>query len=124
MRSLKWVVLILALFQGGWLAFDGTHALVTGDYITPASGPHAGQLGLWSHAVSAVGLEPRSTLVKCIQLFLGIAWLVALVVFIIRPMPGRRFILGCAAGSLWYLPVGTVVNLIIIVLILVLRRAA
>ena len=45
---LSWVVVLCALTEAGWLAFDGGHALVTGDYVTPNEGPYAGQLGPWS----------------------------------------------------------------------------
>ena len=34
-------------------------ALVKGDYVTPKSGPYAGQLGPWSNVVSAS--NPRAT---------------------------------------------------------------
>src|SRR2546426_9243965 len=88
MHTLKWIVLALALFQGGWLTFDGGRALIVGDYVTPASGPRAGRLGAWSRVVSAVGFEPRSTFIKCLHLFLGIAWLIALVVLVVRPASG------------------------------------
>ncbi len=39
MNWLVWIVVLLAFVEGGWLAFDGGHALVTGDYVTPSSGP-------------------------------------------------------------------------------------
>ena len=45
MHWLGWVVLLLAFTEGGWLAFDGGHALVVGDYVTPRTGRFAGQLG-------------------------------------------------------------------------------
>lgn len=70
MQALKWIVLALVLSQGGWLMFDGGRALITGDYVTPSSGPRAGQLGPWSRIVSAVGLEPRSTFMSIIVLVL------------------------------------------------------
>jgi hypothetical protein len=88
MHGLGWVVLVMALVEGGWLAFDGGRALVVGDYVTRQSAP--GQLGPWSKVVSAVGIEPRSTLMKTIHLALG----------------------------LWYLPLGTILSLIQIVLLL------
>jgi len=118
MHTLKWIVLVLALFQGGWLVFDGGRALIVGDYVTPTSGPRAGQLGPWSRIVSALGFEPRSTFVKCLHIVLGITWLVALIVFIMRPALGWWIIFGCAAASLWYLPVGTVMSVVIIALLL------
>lgn len=111
MHILKWIVLALALFQGGWLVFDGGRALTVGDYVTPTSGARAGQLGPWSRIVSALGFEPRSTFIKFVHLCLGIAWLVALVFYIIRPAIGWRILLGCSIATLWYLPVGTLLSL-------------
>ena len=118
MHTLKWILLALALFQGGWLVFDGGRALIVGDYVTPRSGPHAGQLGPWSRIVSALGFEPRSTVIKCLHLFLGIAWLVALIVFVRRPASGWWAVPGCAAASLWYVPVGTLVSVVVMALLL------
>jgi hypothetical protein len=115
---MKWIILALALIQGGWLAFDGGRALAVGDYVTPTSGPRAGQLGPWSRIVSALGFEPRSTVIKCLHLFLGIAWLIALVVFAVRPMSGWWAVLCCAIMSLWYLPMGTVLSIVVIALLL------
>jgi hypothetical protein len=106
------------LFQGGWLVFDGGRALVVGDYVTPASGPRAGQLGPWSKIISALGLEPRSTSIKCLHIILGIAWLVASSVFVVRPATGWWAVLGCAIASLWYLPIGTVLSVVVIGLLL------
>lgn len=118
MHTLKWIVLALALFQGGWLAFDGGRALVVGDYLTPSSGPRAGLLGPWSGIMSALGVEPRSTPIKCLHLVLGIAWLVGLIILVLRPPTGWWVMLGCAAVSHWHLPVGTLLSLIVIALLL------
>lgn len=118
MHTLKWIILALALFQGSWLTFDGSRALIAGDYTTPSSGPRVGQLGPWSRIVSALGFEPRSTFIKCLHLFLGIAWLVALIVFIMRPASGWWLIFGCAIASLWYLPIGTLLSILVIALML------
>ena len=118
MHTLTWIVLVLALLQGGWLVFDGGRALAVGDYVTPSSGLRAGQLGPWSRLVSALGFEPRGTFIKCLHLFLGLAWLVALMVFVLRPATGWWVMLGCGVASLWYLPVGTIASLIVIGLLL------
>jgi hypothetical protein len=117
MQAFKWIVIALALFQGGWLMFDGGRALVVGDYVTPGSGPRAGQLGPWSRVVSALGFEPRGTFIKALHLILGIAWLVALVFFLMSPAVGWWMMLGCGIATLWYLPIGTVASLIVIALL-------
>jgi hypothetical protein len=122
MHWLKLLIIPLALLQGGWLAFDGGRALIVGDYVTASSGPRAGQLGPWSRVVSAFGFEPRSTSIKVLHLVLGIAWLASAVMFWLHPVEGRRAILMCSLASLWYLPIGTILSVIEIVLLAMLHR--
>lgn len=117
MHWLGWVVSVLALMEGGWLAFDGGRALITGDYVTPKSGQYAGQLGPWAKVVSAAGIEPRSTFMKSIHLVLGLAWLTVLVCFALRlPFAWSGMVL-CAILGLWYLPFGTLLSLIQLILL-------
>ena len=100
------------------MAFDGAHALYHGDYVTPSSGPHAGQLGPWSQVVAALGLEPRGLTMKLVFLSLGGAWLVVLVVYALRAPRAWKGMLVCAVLSLWYLPFGTLLGLIQIAFLL------
>lgn len=118
MHWLGWILVVLAFVEGGWLAFDGGHALVTGEYVTPKSGQYAGQLGPWSKLVSAVGIAPRSTLMKLIHVALGVTWLVVIACFIWGlPWAWWGMIL-CAVAGLWYLPFGTMLRVIQIVLLM------
>jgi len=39
----------LAAVEAGWMLFDGSRALIVGDYVTAKSGPYAGQLGPWTY---------------------------------------------------------------------------
>jgi len=107
---LRWLILLFALVEGGWLAFDGAHGLITGDYVTPSSGEYAGQLGPWSKLVSAVGIEPRSTFFMGVHLALGVAWLVSIAGFLVRRPWSWRAMLACAVAGLWYLPFGTLLS--------------
>lgn len=118
MHWLGWVVVVLGLFEGGWLAFDGSRAFIVGDYVTPRSGQYAGQLGPWSKLVSAIGIEPRSTLMKSIHLALGLALLTVAICFAFRLPWAWYGMLACAALGLWYLPFGTLLGVIQIVLLL------
>jgi len=115
---LGWIVLALALLEGGFLAFDGGHALITGDYVTPKTGQHAGQLGPWSKLVTAVGIEPRSSFFKCVHLVLGVAWLVVMACFVLGMGWAWWGMLVCAVLGLWYLPWGTLLSVIQIVLLM------
>lgn len=117
----KWIVLGLAVLEAGWLTFDGSRALLTGDYVTPRSGPHAGELGGWSKLVSSIGVDPRSTLMKIIHVGLGSGWLIVAGCFALRQPWADTGMLVCAVLGLWYLPVGTVLSIIQIALLLLLR---
>lgn len=117
MHWLGWIVVALAFTVGGWFAFDGGTALITGDYVTPKSGPHAGQLGPWSKVVQAVGIDPRSTLMKVIFLAYGVAWLVLIVCFILQMPWAWWAMLIAAVGALWYLPFGTLLGVIQVILL-------
>jgi len=118
MHAVRGIVLVLAVLEGGWLAFDGGRALVVGDYVTPRSGQYAGQLGPWAKVVASVGIEPRSTLMKSIHLVLGVAWLGVAVCFALGQPWARTGMLVCAALGLWYLPFGTLLSVVQIVLLL------
>jgi len=118
MHWLSWIVVVLALAEGGWLAFDGGHALATGDYVTPSSGTHAGELGPWSKVVVAVGMAPRSTFMKFAHLIIGSIWIVMVVCFVLRLSWAWTGMLVCAVAGMWYLPFGTLLSVIQIVLLL------
>ncbi len=118
LHPLAWAVVAVGVLAGGWLAFDGARALVTGDDVTPASGPHAGRLGPWASVVSAAGVDPRSTAMKVAHVTLGAAWLAAAVAFAVAAPWAWWGMLACAVATLWYLPFGTVLGLVEIVLLL------
>lgn len=126
-RVLGWIVVASAVAVATWFAFDGARALLVGDYVTPGSGPYAGQLGPWAGLVQAVGIEPRSTLMKLVFLGYGVAWLAVIGAFVARRAWAWKAMLIAAIGSLWYLPFGTLLGLVQIALLLtptVRRRAA
>ena len=125
MSWLRWVAAALAASEAGWMLFDGVRALLVGDYVTPRSGEHAGRLGPWTHAVSAVGIEPRSTAMKLVFVVYGAVWLAVVVAFAARQPWAWAAMLALAVGSLWYLVVGTAASAIVIaVLLLPAVRAA
>jgi hypothetical protein len=123
-RWIRSIVIILALLQAGWMTFDGARAFVVGDYVTATSGAYAGQLGPWSKVVLAVGIEPRSTRMKAIFVTYGVAWLI-IISFFGQKLPWAWWaMLVAAAGSLWYLPVGTIFSMMQIALLVLERRSS
>ena len=116
-----WIVISCALIVALWFVTDGTVALVTGDYVTPKSGQYAGQLGPWAKLVGALGIEPRSTAMKLIFVVYGVIWLVVIVGFIFRTDWSWWAMFFAAVLSLWYLPFGTLLGVIQIVLMIMNR---
>ena len=117
-------VLVLGLIEGAWMTFDGARALKVGDYVTPSSGAHAGQLGPWHHIVSAVGISPRSTAMKLLFVAYGISWLTITFGFARGATWGWLAMVVASVATLWYLPVGTLFGIIQIVGLVWLRRTA
>lgn len=112
------LILVFTVIEAGWLAFDGTRALLVGDFITPKSGPYAGQVGPWRHLVQRVGLNPRGTPMKVIFATYGWVWLLVGVAFAAGAPGSRAAMLVAAAGALWFLPFGTLCSLAQIALLI------
>ena len=113
-----WVVVGLVLLNGGWMAFDGGTALIVGDYVTPKTGLLAGTLGPWSEIVEAAGIDPRSGLMKSAFLVYGLAYLVATAALVVGASAAWWSVLVLAVLGLWYIPFGTLINIIVIILLL------
>ena len=120
----SWLSLLLIASTAGWMVFDGTRALLLGDYVTPQSGEFAGQLGPWSNLVKAVGIEPRSLGMKLIFIAQGLATLIAVIYYILNKSWARSGLLTAMLLGLWYLPIGTLLNLTALILQLLTRRKA
>ncbi|MDQ2635440.1 MAG: hypothetical protein M3Y83_01020, partial [Actinomycetota bacterium] len=71
----------------------------------------------WSRVVSALGFDPRGTFIKILHVVLGIAWLAAATLCVARPAAGNWPLACCAAATLWYLPFGTVLSLLVLALL-------
>ena len=112
-----WIVVGLVVLNAGWMLFDGARALIVGDYITPKTGAHAGQLGPWSKVVEAVGIDPRSTLMKSVFVIYGAAFLAVLAAFTLGASWAWMGMIVVAVLGLWHLPFGTLINVVVIALL-------
>ncbi len=119
MPHIRRIIIGLSLLQAFWMTFDGTRALIIGDYLTPKSGPNAGRLGPWSGLVTSLGIEPRSTLMKSVFICYGLAWFTAIIFFVLGDGRAKWAVMALSVGTLWYLPVGTAISLLIAALTLV-----
>lgn len=118
---MKWIVVFLAVMNFGYMTFDGSRALIKGDYIRPRSGEHAGQLGPWSKLVSKIGIDPESTTMKTIFVVWGLIGLFITVCFILKMSWAVNGLIVFNILSLWYLIPGTISSAIQIVLLLIRR---
>lgn len=124
MAILKWCIVLLAVLQFGFMAFDGSRALIKGDYIRPKTGEYAGQLGPWSHIVSTIGINPEGNFMKILFVVWGIIGLWFTYRFIRNPQAALMPLLLLDVCSLWYLVMGTASSIIQIVLLIILRLKA
>ena len=123
MPWVRWLLVGLCAVQGAYMAFDGIRALVVGSYVTPRSGPHAGELGPWARVVRAVGIPPESTGMKAAFVVLGVGYLAAAAGWAVGAGWARWLGVGLAAATLWYLVPGTVISIAVLGLALVVGTA-
>ena len=119
-----WLSLLLIASSASWMVFDGTRAMIVGDYVTPQTGEYAGQLGPWANLVQAIGLDPRSIEMKLIFVIQGITTLTIVVCYLMNKPWARRALLAAMLLGLWYLPIGTLINLMALILLLLTRSQA
>ncbi len=114
----KLIITFLVLLTAGWMLFDGSRALIAGDYVTEATGEYAGQLGPWANLVQRFGIEPRSTGMKLVFVLYGLLALATLWCYWAGyTWSGSALMMVCFLG-LWYLPFGTIANLLVLFLMM------
>lgn len=120
-KYLKWIIIILATLNFGYMCYDGSRALMIGDYVRPENGEYAGQLGAWAQVVSAVGINPESTLMKSVFIAWGGVGLIMMVCYAMEVRKSERSLLVFNIASLWYLVAGTLSSAVQVILLLILR---
>ena len=117
-----WLSVLLIAATASWMLFDGSRALIVGDYFTPQTGELAGQLGPWSNLVWVIGMDPRSVWMKLIFITQGLGTLAIIYQFMRNKPWARTALLVAMLLGLWYLPFGTLINLLALILLLLTRR--
>lgn len=103
------------------MTFDGTRALIAGDYVRPTSGQYAGQLGPWSKIVKSIGIDPESTFMKMIFLVWGLTGLTITFCYALNLDWAWKGMLIANICSLWYLVPGTGMSTVQIILLTIIR---
>jgi hypothetical protein len=111
---MKILVTILAILNGGYMLIDGIYVLNTGKYIGPE------KPGPWANLFEAVDIN----VFKLGPLFIvfGILWLVWVYSLWRNKRWGYPFGIFISICTLWYLPVGTLFSVIILLALLFAKR--
>ncbi|MCA9741334.1 MAG: hypothetical protein H6695_06430 [Deferribacteres bacterium] len=113
MVILKISLSLLAGLNGGWMLFDGIHVLLKGKYFGPE------KPGPWSDIIAFFNLD--SFKMGPLFVFLGISWLIFLAAILFGQQWGWFMGLLLCIATLWYLPVGTFISLVVLALLLMYR---
>lgn len=107
---MKYVVLGFSVINGVWMLIDGIYVMLNGKYIGPE------KPGPWASVLSMTGVD----VFKLGPLFIcfGIAWLAFVFAFWSDAAWARIFGLILSALTLWYLPFGTLISIVVIALLL------
>ena len=110
---MKILIIILALIIGGFMLIDGIYVITKGKYIGPPKpGPWAELF--YKFDVNVFKLGP-------LFIIYGIIWIAFLIVVLTNQSWAYMLGIVISIASLWYLPVGTLIS-IAVLLILILAR--
>ena len=114
--AMKILITILVFVNGGFMLADGIYVLLKGKYIGPEKpGPWA-TLFYWLQ-VDVFKLGP-------LFIAFGLAWLLFLVGLWTHQQWAYMLGIIVAVCTLWYLPVGTLISVIVLIILLAARTKA
>jgi len=107
---LRILVIVLGSINGGYMLFDGIYEMINGHYYGPE------KPGPWADVLQNVGIDIY--ILGPVFIFWGLGWLYFVVLLWIRQ--SRAFIVGLITCllTLWYLPVGTFISVIVFCLLM------
>jgi hypothetical protein len=104
---MKIIIAVLGLIMGGYMLIDGIYVILKGKYIGPEKpGPWANLF--YSFDINVMKLGP-------VFIVFGLLWLAW--VYALLTHQNGTFVFGITLSvlSLWYLPVGTLISIIILI---------
>lgn len=104
---MRYVVIAISLINGLWMLIDGVYVMAAGKYIGPE------RPGPWASLVLLTGIDVFK-LGPMFVLF-GIAWLAFAAAFLLESNWARNFGIILSVLTLWYLPFGTLISIIVLV---------
>jgi hypothetical protein len=112
----KIIITVLSLLNGGYMLADGIYVVLKGKYIGPP------KPGPWAMLFEKLHIN----VFKLGPLFIafGLIWLVFLFSFLTKQHWAYSLAIIISLLTLWYLPVGTLISLIVLTLLLTMRTKA
>jgi hypothetical protein len=111
---IKYFISGIALVNGAWMLIDGIFVIINGKFIGPEKpGPWASLLGLTG--VDVFKLGP-------VFVLFGLAWLLFVTALITEQEWARTFGIVLSILTLWYLPFGTLIALVVLGLMIFVNR--
>lgn len=113
-NCMKWLIFVLGLLNGGYMLLDGIFVLLKGKYIGPE------KPGPWAYLFSRLGID----VFRLGPLFIvfGLLWLTWLYGLWTSQAWAYTFGITICILTFWYLPVGTIFSLIILLVLLFARQ--
>lgn len=103
---MKYLVITLASIQGLWMLIDGIYVMANGKYIGPE------KPGPWASLFGPLGIDVFK-LGPMFVLF-GVAWLAFVGAFWFERPWAKAFGVVLSLVTLWYLPFGTLISVILV----------
>ncbi|MCU0434598.1 MAG: hypothetical protein MUC87_14180 [Bacteroidia bacterium] len=106
----KIIILIFSLLNGGYMLADGIYVLLRGKYIGPP------EPGPWAILFRKLNINVFQ--LGPLFIVFGLCWLVFLAAFVFKlPWAWPAGIIA-AVATLWYLPVGTLLSAVVLIILL------
>ena len=111
---MKILIVVLGLINGGYMLLDGIFVMIKGKYIGPE------KPGPWANLFYKFNID----VFKLGPLFIifGIVWMAFLFGFLSNQSWAYMLGLVISVLTLWYLPVGTFLSIVVLILLLVFKK--
>ena len=110
---MKILLTILALLNGGYMLVDGIYVMIHGKYIGPE------KPGPWANLFERMQVDVFK--LGPLFIFYGLIWLILAYGFLTSQTWAYWLGLIVSVCTLWYLSIGTIISVIVLVLLLVFR---
>jgi hypothetical protein len=111
---MKYVVAVLSLINGVWMLADGIYVMLKGKYIGPD------KPGPWASVVGFTGVDVFT--LGPLFIAFGVAWIFFVVGLFTDAGWARIFGMILSVATLWYLPFGTLISVIVFIVLVFLLK--